>query len=156
MLPARMRLDGGWVDVSIRNLSSRGMMIHSVHAVERGTYVEVRRGVHAMVGRAVWRKGRTFGLQTQDPVDVDALIERPEAAAVVREDGEPERRHRARDVPDPDRSARQGRRAQFVVLGIGVGVAALLIGAMVFDLLSQPFAAARAAMAGALPSAGAR
>ena len=146
VLPARMRLDGGWVDVSIRNLSSRGLMIHSAHPVERGTYVEVRRGAHAMIGRAVWRKGRTFGLHTQDRLDVEAIIARPDVADSVRAGGEPERRHRPRVVPDAERSVRHGRRAQFAVLGVGAVMVALLIGTTVFDILSQPFAAVRAAM----------
>lgn len=148
MLPARMRRDGGWVDVSIRNLSSRGMMIHSDHAVERGTYVEVRRGAHAVIGRVMWRKDLTFGMHTQDRLDVDAIVERPGAAIGLRPNGEPERRRAPRPAGDAASSIRRGRHLQFGALGIGVVAAALFIGTAVNHALSQPFAAARAAMAG--------
>jgi hypothetical protein len=127
MLPARMRLDGRWIDVSIRNLSSRGMQITAQQPVDRGAYVEIRRGRHVVIGRAVWRQGDSFGLQAQDRIDLDGITDRPEATAALQPNGAPERRWRPRPTYDPGRSARWGSHMQAAGLGLVALAAAFTV-----------------------------
>lgn len=74
LLAARMRDGNGWSDANILNLSSRGLALHSARAPSRGTYVEVRRGSHVIVGRVIWVKAGRFGLCAQDRLEIDSLI----------------------------------------------------------------------------------
>jgi hypothetical protein len=73
-----MRLDGTWKDVCIRNISSRGMLIQASVTPPRGAYVEVRRGRHAIVARIAWSNEQRFGVQTQDRLNVEAVLKEPD------------------------------------------------------------------------------
>jgi hypothetical protein len=145
IIPARMRIDGQWVDVSIRNISSRGLMLHSEHAVPRGTYVEIRRDVHTIVGRAVWRDGRNFGLYAQDRINIDAVIDGPRATGGARINGQPERRHRTRDAGE---TRAWSAKLQYGTLAACGVIAAVALAAEVFDTLAAPFVAAKLALGG--------
>lgn len=74
LIAARMRDGDGWCDANILNLSSRGLALHSVRLPSRGTYVEVRRGSHVIVGRVIWARAGRFGLCVQDRLEVDSLV----------------------------------------------------------------------------------
>lgn len=149
LLPARMRTGSGWVDVSIRNISTRGLLVRSGHAVRRGTYVEIRRDAHIIVGRAVWSSGDHFGVLAQDRMDVDAIVARPALA-----DYRPpqDRRHRPRDQPSgrrmADRSRHVARQLQFAGLGAAALGGAALMAGTAFDLLQRPLAVIGLALAG--------
>lgn len=71
---ARMQSGGGWVDVHIRNVSSRGLMGQCPAPPPRGTYIDLRCRSHVIVGRVVWQGGDHFGLYTQERIDVAALL----------------------------------------------------------------------------------
>ena len=77
-LKARMRIQTRWCDVCIRNISSRGLLIHSDLPMNRGAYIEVRRGRHVIVGRVAWSNDNEFGAQTQDRLQIDAIIAEPD------------------------------------------------------------------------------
>jgi hypothetical protein len=75
LIRARMRIDGVRVDVCILNISSRGLLLQSSAAPSRATYIEIFCGSLTIVGRVVWSKNRRFGIQTQDRLNVDAVVE---------------------------------------------------------------------------------
>lgn len=74
LMRVRMRADGAPVDVCIRNISSRGMLLQASAPPPRGTYVEIICPFHTIVARVVWTKDRRFGVQTRLPMDVGAVI----------------------------------------------------------------------------------
>lgn len=149
LLPARMRHDGAWVDVSIRNISTRGMLIHSRHPVKRGAYVEIRRDKHVMIGRAVWASGGFFGERAQDRMDVDAIVARPDAPIARRPDGLPERRHTPRDAWwMAERSHALGRTMQFAAMSVALVCTALFAAVGVHRMLERPVATVSVALAG--------
>jgi hypothetical protein len=71
---ARMRAGGAPVDVCIRNISSRGMLLQASAPPPRGTYVEIICPFHTIVARVIWAKDRRFGVQTRLPMDVSAVV----------------------------------------------------------------------------------
>ena len=74
MITARMRHGNAWSDASILNISSRGLLLHSAAPPARGSYVEVRRGAHVIVGRVVWANANRFGVRAQDRLVIDSLV----------------------------------------------------------------------------------
>jgi hypothetical protein len=74
LIKARMQAGSRWADVCLLNMSSRGILIHSFSAPPENSYIEVRRGRHVIVGRVVWSKDHRFGVCTQDPLPIEALI----------------------------------------------------------------------------------
>jgi hypothetical protein len=76
-----MRLGTSWRDVTILNISSRGLLLQSVSPPQRGTYAEVRRGNHVLVARVIWVNGQRFGLRTQDRLDIEGLINELDCSA---------------------------------------------------------------------------
>ena len=77
-----MRVGATWGDVCILNISTRGLLIHAAKPPPRGTYLDVHRGHYAMVARVVWAGDNRFGVCTQDPLPVEAIIRQPDASAV--------------------------------------------------------------------------
>ncbi len=86
-ISVRVRTDAGWIDATLRNVSSRGMMLHSAEPLQRNQFVEITRGRTRVVGRVVWSDDTNFGLQAQDAVDMCALLGKPgsNAAATIGE-----------------------------------------------------------------------
>lgn len=74
VIPAQMRSKGGWSDVTIRNISPHGMMLLAPFPPKPGTYVEVRRASLALVGRVIWVKGKTLGIQLIERLNFNALL----------------------------------------------------------------------------------
>ena len=74
MLNARMRVAATWNDVCILNISTRGVLIQAAEPPARGTYLDLHRGQHAIVGRVVWVDEQRFGVHTQDVLAVEAII----------------------------------------------------------------------------------
>lgn len=92
----RVRTDAGWIDATVRNVSSRGLMLHSIEPLHRNQFVEITRGRTRVVGRVVWSDDTNFGLQAQDAVDISALLDKPGSNAAA--DGS-ERRLAPRAAP---------------------------------------------------------
>jgi len=80
-LRARLRSDAGWSDVTIGNVSSRGMLLHSASGLRRNAFIELRHRDACVVGRIVWSHGTTCGVRTQDAIDVPALLAQKPAKA---------------------------------------------------------------------------
>lgn len=71
---ARMRSDGAFSDVCIRNISSRGMLLQAAVSPPRGSYVEIFCSRHTIVARVVWVQDRRFGVHTRERMDIGALL----------------------------------------------------------------------------------
>lgn len=74
VIPAQMRSRRGWSDVTIRNISPHGMMLLAPFPPKPGTYVEVHRASLSLVGRVVWVKGKTLGIQLIERLNFNALL----------------------------------------------------------------------------------
>lgn len=79
VLSARMLADEGWRDVTVRNVSSRGMMLRCETPPARNTFVEIRLQRARVVGRVVWSNGPACGINTQDTIDLSDLLSQPPA-----------------------------------------------------------------------------
>lgn len=141
MIPARLRLDGHWADIRIRNLSSRGLRVETQAPLKRGSYVEIFRQHQIIVGRVVWSRGAQSGLRAQDLIDIAGLVDgrpaRPPAGALP---GPVERRRANRDSPAEraERSRRTSSMIQFLFLAIAAGGGAIVAGDSVRTALAGP------------------
>jgi hypothetical protein len=144
MITARLRHGDAWSDANILNISSRGLLFHAATPPSRGTYVEVRRGAHVIIGRVIWAKANRFGVRAQDRLAVDSLIANGSPnrqSANDAADAPVERRARSRSDSLEWRyvqSSTKGRALQFAcVAGLGFLLAACAFEAVV-ETLSQP------------------
>jgi len=71
---ARMRTNAGWSDVTISDISSRGMGLRSSRTPCRGEYIELCRHHHKLVGRVMWQDDDRFGVLLSDAIIVDDLL----------------------------------------------------------------------------------
>jgi hypothetical protein len=145
MIQARMRTGALWSDIVIHNISSRGLMVQTEQPPEPGTYVEIRRGAQVIIGRAVWRTVRNFGVLTQDRIDIEAVIKGPEFPATQRSGPrlQPERladpqRQMADVTHKAERSRHTSAVLQFIVIGAISIVAAGFAASEVYALLTRP------------------
>ena len=147
VLPARMRAGAGQMDVCIRDISSRGMLIQAGVPPPRGTYVEILRPGCSVTGRVVWAKHHKFGIEAQDRIRITMVLERrtvPRATggtAPLNQGGGPVRLSPRADPGE--QAARARTRAaflQYVAIGGAVAVAALLLAAALYRTHSQTFA----------------
>jgi hypothetical protein len=83
-LRARLRSDAGWSDVTIGNVSSRGMLLHCASGLRRNAFIELRHRGACIVGRIVCSHGMKCGVRTQDAIDVPALLAQAPAKAARR------------------------------------------------------------------------
>lgn len=151
---ARLRTDEGWSDVTIGNISSRGLMLQAPVPLRRNAFIEVRYRHVCIVGRIVWVGGARCGVRTQDKVDVAGLLSRAPAKSGPGE----ERRASARRAEAPrrarpaaetaDASRRAARLLDWAVVAIGGGAIAVLVGQLAYSALGTPFARVGAALAG--------
>lgn len=151
-LVCRMHHDDGWQDVRIRNISSRGLGAMSTSPPATGQYAELRRGSAVIVARVVWQQGHSFGLRTQDKIDVSSLVGQAEPAKPGRFGPDTERRKSPREdrlVGAAERSRRASSALQYVVLGLAGVAAALFASNAVRQAFSKPLATVTDALAGA-------
>lgn len=68
-----MRDGDAWTEVTIGNISVSGLMVKCPEPRAVGSQVELRRRGVTVDGRVVWSRRSRFGLQSTEPIDVDAL-----------------------------------------------------------------------------------
>ncbi len=150
LIHARMRVDGAWADVCLRDISSRGLLAMTASAPPRGTYVEIFRASIVIVGRVVWSNDRRFGVHTQERLNILAVIgeasktgssSNPGAATVVERRSDPSRLTGAAVAERLERSRQISSAAQFSMLAAASLVAAVTVGTMVHDSLKQSLSA---------------
>ncbi len=145
LIPARMRTENGWCEVCIGNISSRGMLIKAAPAPPRGTYVEIHRGKHVVVGQVRWIEGRRFGISAQDRIDIRAFIEDPIRARAPGHGtgGTIERRNNARATQAAndaraERSRQIAATVQFGIFVAGGFAASALLANTAYESLQRP------------------
>ena len=74
LVKARIKSSDGWRDVSILNVSSRGLMIYSACCSNPGSEVELRGGDQVIRARVVWRKGGRVGLRSDSVLPIIDII----------------------------------------------------------------------------------
>lgn len=152
VIKARMRLDGTWADVCIRDISSRGLLVQAASAPSRNSYVEIYRGRHVIVARVVWTKDERFGVQTQDRLDIKAVIQEPDLSGIeFRKARAASPTFDRRTAPRPpsrddlrwkaERSRQLSKAAEFACIGALGASAAILILEGLDSAFSQPLAA---------------
>ena len=157
LIGARMWHDSRWVDVTIRNISSHGLLVYADDPPPPGTQIEIRRGAHVIIGRTVWRHEGDFGVRTLDALDVPRILasnDRPSAAAAsamsrtIERRSDPMRSHSAAMVRRYDASRQDSSTLQFMfVVASGLAAAGFAAG-MVYEMLAAPFSAVRTILAG--------
>ena len=156
MIKARMRLDGVWKDVCIRNISSRGMLLQAGSPPPRSTYVEVYRGRHVIVARVAWSKDTRFGIHTQERLDVSSIIGEPDFSGANYRDvikGQPA--FERRQIPRPteaelrwraEQNSFKARAVEFLCVAAVAASMGLIIFDTVLDTLSHSAAAVSAGL----------
>lgn len=151
MIKARMRTGASWNDAVILNLSSRGLLVRADPSPSRGSYLEIRRGAHVIVARVVWAGSDRFGVRTQDPVPADSLVRDPDSAAIAAKPGSAdaqERRATPRSIEVRHEASRhKGKSAEFAVVVLAGGIAAMFIGSAVVGTVAEPLMDVQAALA---------
>jgi hypothetical protein len=146
VLASRMRCGAQWRDARMVNLSSRGLGLTAATPPDPGTYVEIRRGHYVIVARVMWTNGLRFGVQTQDPISIDGLIQEPgsaEAAPAAPAGSEPrvERRRAPRSFAfQHDQSRAAGQRLEFLFLAILAASAAVFGFHLISEAVGGPLA----------------
>ena len=79
LIQARMRIGNKWCDVCIRDVSSRGLLVQTAMPPARGTYIEIFKAGHIIVGRVVWSNDRRFGIHTQERMDISTMTGAPKS-----------------------------------------------------------------------------
>lgn len=151
-----MRLDQGWSDVCIRNVSASGMMLQAGSPPPRGTYVEISRATLTVVARVVWSSGHRFGVKAQSPLNIADIIGQRDKSQidyqnVIRSKPTFERHMKQRVTQAELRQSAERNRliarvAEFAAVGIAVAAGALLLGDAVFGSLIAPVERASAAL----------
>jgi hypothetical protein len=152
MIRARMRAGVSWNDVAILDLSTRGLGIRAPDPPTRGTYVEICRGQHVIVARVMWTSGQRAGLQAQDVIWVQALVNEPSndrQAPPAPSGARPsERRAKPRPAQQRHDDSRVAARAlEFACIGLVGAAMAMAAFGMVEQALAQPLAQISAALA---------
>ncbi len=153
ILNARLRTPEGWSDITIGNLSPRGLMAKCSSPPEKGAFVELRCGTHCVVGHVRWTQGQRFGLRSQDRIDIAALLgeqgKGPKPTGVERRSAPREGLTSAllsKAIPDEARSRNLARLFDWSVLAL-VGIAgAGLVVSQVNAVFSAPMAQVRSAL----------
>ena len=140
-LPARMRFGTSWTNITILNISSRGLMARADALPSNRSYVEIRRGQNAtIVGKVVWHDDRHFGIRTQDRISLSMMADgatpppdRPHDPSVERR-AEPRGPH-VDPVEAFERNRRRAALSQFAVLTAGGLALIFVIGSLFLELM---------------------
>lgn len=86
---AQMRGRDRWSDVTIRNISPYGMLLLASRPPKPGDYIEIRKSSLTLVGRAVWVKGKAFGVQLIERLNFNALLKAANESFAAQVSGSP-------------------------------------------------------------------
>lgn len=147
-----MRAGGCWSEVCILNIGERGVGLQAANAPVRGTFVEIRRGSHILIGCVSWSNGRRFGVRTQDQVAIEEVTAEPNMSAAKgdRESGgQPtlERRTAPRPIAERgERSRLTGRAVEFTFVAFLALSAAFVAFETVHQAIAKPMSSVTAAL----------
>jgi PilZ domain-containing protein len=138
LMKARMRAGQAPVDVYIRDVSERGMLLQSAMPPAPGTFVEILDLAELIVGRVEWRSGRKFGISLGQRCDITRLFDGPansrigdgpRPAKLVGSGG-------SKPIRDSELSRAWGAMLQFAFLVIAGIAAAALLADVAYERLS--------------------
>lgn len=143
ILSVRIRLDTGWVDATIRNISSKGMKLEMANPPPRGSFIEIRRGSAVVVGQVRWVAEGCCGLLAQGRVPVSQFKAPPSSAPQSNADGlvTVERRATARVMSAEEVAERSRLKAMLMqkVIIAAAGIAgACFIGSLMLGVVGKP------------------
>jgi hypothetical protein len=143
---ARLRGPAGWCDAIILNLSNHGLMFRCTEPLERGHYLEIRRGNHVIVARVVWSERGKCGARAQGVIPLADLI--LDKAAPRRRLLAIDRRTNPRSGRvRHDRSLFRARGTEHLVAAIAGAAVAITLAGTVLSTLARPMATVEAAIA---------
>lgn len=153
-----MRCGSRWVDVSIRNIASHGLLVYADDPPAPGTQVEIRRASHVIMGRTVWRHEGDFGVRALAVLDVPAILagdERLHTTAparrmprIIERRSDPAQLKTADMVRRFERSRETSSTLQFIFIVVsGLAVAGFAAG-MLYEILAAPFQTVRTLLLG--------
>lgn len=153
VLNARMRVGACWNDVCILNISSRGLLLQIAEPPRQGSYLELRRGRHAILARVIWTESHRCGVRTQDLLPVEEIVndrESPpaptDAPAVAATFAERRPSLREREVQH-ENSRMLSRAIEFCTITVFAASAAVAAFGTLEQSLSRPLVYASAALA---------
>lgn len=157
LVKARMRAGERWSDVTVCNVSRRGMLLKIPDAPQRGEYVEIRCDTVCVIGRVVWSSAPNLGIRAQDDIDIAALLHER-----ARSHPDQERRAVPRDArsaapaltieAQAERSRRIAHIINWSMLAVALACGAGVVGQVVHSTLSAPFEQSRDAMGSRNPA----
>lgn len=143
-VPARYRHGAQWKDAVICNLSPRGLMFRCDVPMQRGDFLELRRGGHVIVAQVMWSDDGACGARSQDLLPIDDIVHCRPARRIANFG---ERRAEPRtSAQQAERSRRVGKLAEFAIIGAVGIVSAAGIAQAVYTTLSTPMQTVRAAL----------
>ena len=152
LVTCRLRHDTGWSDMTICNLSSRGMMAKCDDPPPRGAFVEVRRGPVVIVGQVRWSHSTHLGIHAQERIDIPTLLGKEAENGPAGADRRAGSRGAAEAKAKPsaadlaERSRRWGRLFDWAVLAVAGVAAAVLLVTQMHAILAAPLAQVRSAL----------
>ena len=143
LIRARMRAGGPQMDVCIRDVSARGMLVQADHAPAQRSYVEILLNGQSIAGRVIWAKDRRFGVATREQIDMNAVRSGGSGALVAAEKTRLRgaRPARANAQHSLERSRRVATALQFGFLVAAGAVAAAAVAVTVHGSLAGTFQA---------------
>lgn len=137
LIAAQMKSSGPQCDVSIRNVSSRGLMREAQVPPARGSYIEISRPGLSIVGQVVWSSDRTCGIRTRDVISVANASGAPRLAAIALDDFAKPRRGCIRKSSEwKDRSRAWARTLQYVLLGLFAAAVGMTLAVTAYQTFS--------------------
>ena len=149
MVRARMRSGALWGDARILNISSRGLLIHTLRPVSEGSTVEILRGDHLIIARVMWSNAGRSGLRAEQllPVEEILSLERAASLRLIASNGAlHDRRRGARAIIIDPRL--RGRAMEFLAVGVIAISLAVGVWAMAETALAWPLARVAAVLGG--------
>jgi len=141
-----MRMASGWANITILNISSRGLMARTDKVPNPRAYVEIRRGpAVTIVGKVVWRDDNHFGIRTQDRITLSMMHDgaapsSPDAPYDPAVERRAEPRGAERDPVEAfERNRRRAALGQFAALTAGGAALVFVIGSIALDVMGASF-----------------
>lgn len=139
LIRARMRAGGLPTDICIRDISSRGMLIQSGIAPQRGTYIEIITPTETIVGRVVWGDDERFGINTRDKVHVAMMVGGRRSAVTDQAPRAVLRSVAASARPTFEVKSAGSRMFEFAILAAFAAAAVATLGSAAYQTLARPF-----------------
>lgn len=144
-----VRDDAGWSDMTICNVSERGLMLRGERVPPRGTIIEIRSGTTSIVADVRWSAAQRCGVRSRETIDIDALL-RSGSLRTKDRGSVGERRAQVRHLEHHVQAARSrvvGRLIDNALMAALVVIGAIVLSAAVTGFLRSPFSQIQSGLA---------